>query len=133
MRRSVLVTTLFALTTTAPASAADEPPSLQGYGGLLETPTAFTHAPGSAHLLFTTQVDPRFRGRDMQTYALSVGFFRYLEGAGRVTEGAYNDLSLNVKLRLPLDLVLPQLPLAVAIGAQDLGGTGGSSHFRSRY
>jgi hypothetical protein len=118
-----------------PAAATDESASLQGYSGLLETPTAYTHAPGSAHFLYTTQVDPRFRGsQGMQTYALSLGFFRYLEGAGRITEVQgrnVNDLSLNLKLQLPLDLVLPGLPFAVAVGAQDLGSA--APHFRSKY
>jgi hypothetical protein len=137
MRRFGPVAALFALATSvAPAIADDEPSSLQGYSGLLETPTAFTHAPGSAHFLFTNQVDPRYRGlQGMQTYAVSGGFFRYLEGSGRVTEvpSRINDLSLSFKLRLPIDILLPRLPIAVAIGAQDLGGTSPTSYFRTRY
>jgi hypothetical protein len=135
--RLALVASLLVLATAgARASADDEPSSLQGYSGLLETPTGFTHAAGSAHFLFTNQVDPRYRGlQGMETYAISGGFFRYLEGSGRVTEvpSRINDLSLSFKLRLPIDLVLPRLPIAVAVGAQDIGGTSPSSFFRTKY
>lgn len=137
VRRLAIVALLSLLATPdAVASSVDEPVSLQGYSGLLETPTGFTHASGSAHFLFSNQVDPRFRGlQGMQTYAVSGGFFRYLEGTGRITEvpTRINDLSLSVKLRLPTDLLFPELPFAVAIGAQDLGGTSSSSFFRARY
>jgi hypothetical protein len=138
MLRAVLAA-LLALSPSRASAAVDEPLSLQGFSGLLDTPTAFTHAPGSAHLLFTNQLDPRFRSADaMRTYALSIGFFRYLEVGGRVSEtlpsnrpGAMRDLSFNAKLRLPLDLLFPGLPIAVAVGTQDEGGA--ATHFRTRY
>jgi hypothetical protein len=124
----------------SPATAADPAaggrPSLEGFTGQLTTPSAWTVAPGTGHLLFTDAEDPRFRDRGTaRTYALTLGLLRYTELAGRLTEvrpqPALRDLSFNVKLQVPLDLVAPRLPVALAVGGQDEGGA--ATHFATRY
>lgn len=126
--RAVLAGALLA----AEPVAAGDGPSLEGFSGQLTTPSAFTQAPGTAILLFTNS--PRLEPATTQTYVASFGFLRYLELAGRVTdvfpEGP-RDLSFNAKLQLPLDLVAPRLPVALAIGTQDEGGA--ASFFQTRY
>lgn len=121
-----------ALLSAAPA-AADNGPSLEGFSGQLRTPSAWAQAPGTAQLLFTNS--PRIEPFTTRTFVASFGFLRYLELAGRVTDVSYpegpRDLSFNAKLQLPLDLLAPRLPLALAIGTQDEGGA--SSFFQTRY
>lgn len=110
--------------------------SLQGYSGFLNVPTAWVHRQGSAHFLVTTQADPAFR-RSSQTrsYILSAGFLPYLEGGLRLSEAdapsGLQDLSLNLKLQLPLELLWPTVPFALAVGTQDEGGA--APNFRTRY
>jgi hypothetical protein len=120
------------------ATAADSGghPALEGFTGQLTTPSAWTIAPGTAHLLFTDSEDPRFRERGTtRTYALTLGLLRYAELSGRLTElrpqPALRDLSFNVKLQAPLDLVAPRLPIALAVGGQDEGGA--ATNFATRY
>ncbi len=116
---------------SAPAAAIAERLSLEGFTGYLSTPSAFSQEPGTAQLLFT---DARTRDlRPTRTWLLSVGWIRYLELGGRITDvpGRLTDLSLNLKLELPLDLLAPRLPVAVAVGAQDEGGA--APRFRTRY
>src|SRR3954470_18338299 len=74
---------------------ADEELSLEGFSGLINTPSAWTHADGSAHFLVTNQEDPRFRQfRRTRTYVVSAGFFRYVEVGARSTEVVRPDGSL---------------------------------------
>lgn len=148
--RALLLLALAAWLHPARASdATDELPSLQGYSGLLDTPSAWVHAPGSAHLLLTNEEDRRFHALDpstgepwpTRTFVISSGFLPYTEGHLRVTDvspsgGAVfrlRDLSFGAKLQLPLDLLWSGLPFALAIGTADEGGSSTSSYFRSRY
>jgi hypothetical protein len=135
--RAAAATTLaaFALSTAA-SEAAGGRPALEGFTGQLTTPSAWTIAPGTAHLLYTDAEDPRFRERGTtRTYALTLGLLRYTEISGRLTElrpqPALRDLSFNVKLQVPLDLLAPRLPIAFAIGGQDEGGA--ATNFATRY
>lgn len=128
---------LLAAATPALALGADEPLSLEGFSGLLHTPSAWVHAAGSAHLLGTEAADPRFWGGRSRTFVASLGLFRLVELGGRITDAhgpraRARDLSANLKLQLPLEwLARRPLPFAVAVGTQDEGGA--APHFRTRY
>ncbi|ABS25436.1 YjbH domain-containing protein [Anaeromyxobacter sp. Fw109-5] len=121
-----------ALLAGAPAFA-ENGPSLEGFSGQLMTPSAWVQTDGTAQLLFTNA--PRLEPSTTRTFVASFGFLRYLELAGRVTDVSSpkgpRDLSFNAKLQLPLELLSPGLPLALAIGTQDEGGA--SSYFQTRY
>ncbi len=66
-------------------------------------------------------------------YAITLGFLRYLEASAVDTDwvGAGSDLSANLKLQVPLDLIFPGIPVAFAAGGQSIGGT--ADHFRTWY
>jgi hypothetical protein len=132
--RTAGVAAALAASLATPAAALG--PSLEGFTGLLQTPTAWAIEQGTAHLLLTSAEDARWRERtSTRTYALTVGLLPYTELAGRITdvwpEPRIRDLSFNLKLQLPLDLVLPDLPVALAVGGQDEGGA--ATHFGTRY
>lgn len=132
--RSALLLLVLLAASSAIAQSLGEPLSLQGFSGGLNTPTAWTHGSGSAHLLYTNEEDPRYRtGKGTDIFAVSASPLRFLEAGMRLTEakGCCRDLSLNAKLQLPLQLLWPELPVAVAIGAQDFGGA--VPFFQTRY
>jgi hypothetical protein len=111
-------------------------PSLEGYTGQLTTPSAWTADEGAAHLLFTDAEDPRFRATSTaRAYALTAGLLGWVEAGGRLSEvwsdPRIRDLSFHLKLRLPLELLWPRVPVALAVGSQDEGGA--AANFRSRY
>jgi hypothetical protein len=110
--------------------------SLEGYSGLLHAPDALVQPRGTGTVLYTEVDDARWRNGQTHTAALTLGFLPYVEPAGRITEGrgpmtGNRDLSFNLKLQAPLDLLWPDLPVAVAVGTQDEGGA--SPYFRTRY
>src|SRR6185369_12815086 len=105
--------------------------SLQGFTGILNTPTAALTKEGHIYALFSDQKEnslrPRLKRED--SYMFSVGLFDLLEMGGRFTEapnysytsGGMRDLSVNFKLQVPFipkGEYIPQL----AVGIQDLGG-----------
>src|SRR6185369_13926077 len=105
--------------------------SLQGFTGILNTPTAALTKEGHIYALFSDQKEnslrPRLKRED--SYMFSVGLFDLLEMGGRFTEapnysyttGGMRDLSGNFKLQVPFipkGKYIPQL----AVGVQDLGG-----------
>lgn len=132
MTRYVRAALAGALLAAAPA-AAENGPSLEGFSGQLTTPSAWAQTPGTAQLLFTNA--PRVESMTTSTFVASFGFLRYVELAGRITDISFpegpRDLSFNAKLQLPLDLLAPRLPLALAVGTQDEGGE--SAYFQTRY
>lgn len=122
------------------AAEAQEHLAPEGYTGLLTTPTAWVQQQGEVQALLTNHSDPRFReGTSTATFALATGFLPYLELGFRLTDvnpsagGRFGirDLSLGAKLQLPLDLIAPGLPFALAVGANDEGGA--APFFRTRY
>lgn len=128
------VAVVVAWAAAATPALAQARPSLEGFTGQLATPSAWTAGEGTAHLLFTPADDTRFPGAESRRYALALGVLRWVEVGGRVTDvqGArVRDLSFGLKLRLPLDLLLPRAPVAFAVGSQDEGGA--ATNFRSRY
>ncbi len=105
--------------------------SLQGFTGILNTPTATLTSEGHIYTLYSDQKEnslrPQLKRED--SYMFSIGLFDLLEMGGRFTEapsysyinGGLRDLSANFKLQVPFiprGKYIPQL----AVGAQDLGG-----------
>lgn len=103
--------------------------NMQGMSGLLNVPDASVFEYGSATLAWDAQVDGRFsrnvnlndQGNDIN---FGVGFFPHVEFTGRNVTGRTttggSDLSFNVKLQLPWELLHG---LSFAIGEQDFGGS----------
>lgn len=109
--------------------------SLQGFSGILNTPTGYVQEIGTLEALYNNHEDlfGQKRPKSQDNYLFSVGFFNFAEIGGRLTEaeGIARDLSANAKLSTaPLTAQLPFKP-AIAFGIQDLGG--GSSFFNSTY
>ncbi len=131
--RGVRASACAALALSVAAVARAEPPpgaSLEGFTGYLATPSAWIAEPGTVSLL---AANARVEDRSAWIYAVTLGFLRWAEIAGRVTHPAdrFADLSFNFKLQVPLDLLAPGLPIAIAAGGQDVGGA--APHFRSWY
>ena len=110
--------------------------SLQGFSGILNTPTGHVQEVGSLDALYSNQTDSfRDRGtpRWQDNYLFSVGMFSFAEISGRLTNNnlGVRDLSGNFKFSSsPLTAHYPLSP-AVAVGMQDLGG--GAAFFRTTY
>lgn len=123
--------------------------ALQGFSGILNTPTGHVQNEGTFSALYSDQRD-HFRGETppwQDNYLFSVGMFNFAEIGGRLTE-VYSapklhgsgmisrnryarDLSANAKLSsAPFTAQLPFAP-TVALGIQDVGG--GASFFRTPY
>jgi hypothetical protein len=120
----------------SPASLA-----LQGFSGILNTPSAFVLPEGTLHLMYSDQVDTRWRhvpGFRQDNYHVAVGLFDFAEISGRLTSGPYSiygggvrDLSASVKFSTaPFTRDYPRFP-TLAVGIQDVGG--GASHLQSSY
>jgi len=119
-----------------PAFAADELTnfqSLNGYTGLINTPTAEVLNKGLIDIGYNNQLD--FKGRfyeDGHNYIFSAGLFDGLEVSGLIAANSMNDnmfhsegrgqlrdLSFNAKYQIPY---IPKNWFTVAIGAKDIGG-----------
>lgn len=127
----------FSLQLTPPCRAAEfsPAPSLQGFTGLLNTPSALVTPEGRLDALFTNQIEDKWRGSTprQENYLFSIGLFPFMELGGRVTEAprVARDLSGNIKLSTaPLFADSPLLPV-IAVGVQDIGG--GSPFLRTVY
>ena len=106
--------------------------SLEGFTGILNTPTAEVTRQGHVSALYSNQREESLRGtvRFEDSYLFSIGLFDCLEVGGRATEappsvrkGGLRDLSGNFKLRVPFIPRGGYLP-QVAIGMQDAAGGG---------
>ena len=109
--------------------------SLQGFSGILNTPSGHVQKEGSLELLYSNQRDYFKRGTPpwQDNYLLSVGMFSFAEIGGRLTEipGFTRDLLANAKFSsAPFTAHLPFSP-SVALGIQDIGGR--ISLFRTTY
>lgn len=108
---------------------------LQGYSGVLNTPSAHVTEEGWFYGLYTNQTEDMWRKktRFQDNYLFSVGLFNFLELGGRFFEAPKvgRDLSAQVKITsAPLTKNYPLLPV-IAAGIQDIGG--GATLIRSRY
>ncbi|MFZ4857253.1 MAG: YjbH domain-containing protein [Desulfuromonadaceae bacterium] len=110
--------------------------SLQGYSGILNTPTGHVQEVGTIAALYSKQKDvfglrtaPR-----QENYLVSVGLFNFAEVGGRLTDAqslGIRDLSANAKVTTaPFTAHLPFAPV-LALGMQDMGG--GSTFLRTTY
>ncbi|MBI2353622.1 MAG: YjbH domain-containing protein [Deltaproteobacteria bacterium] len=109
--------------------------SLQGFTGILNTPSAHVTQEGDFYALYTNQKENNWRKRVpfQDNYLFSVGMFNFIEIGGRFFEapGAGRDLSANVKVTsAPLTRDYPLLPV-IAAGMQDIGG--GAKFFQTKY
>lgn len=109
----------------------------QGFTGLINTPNARVMKEGDITLHYDNQFDNCLRAYDYKkkshgndNYIFGVGFFRYMEVQGRLSEtsGYHRDLSGNIKFQLPFKhKYLPK----IAIGGQDIGSA--SNHYGNYY
>jgi hypothetical protein len=108
--------------------------SLQGYTGILNTPSAAVTPEGALDIGFSNQIESKWRARTSRqdNYAFSLGLFSLLEIGGRIIEApkVARDLSANIKLTMPFIPTTPYWP-KFAVGIQDLGG--GSRFLQNRY
>lgn len=110
--------------------------SLQGFTGILNTPSAHVSSEGNIHLIYSDQHENIWRS-DQQNrqdnYLMSLGLFNFFELGGRLTEapGRARDLSASIKASSEQMTRGHALWPVVAVGIQDVGG--GANLLRSRY
>ncbi len=110
--------------------------SLQGFTGILNTPSAHVTKEGDFYALYANQKENSWRdGTSFQdNYLFSVGFFSFFELGGRLTSASdigIRDLSANVKLTSePFFRKYLYIPV-LALGIQD--ASGGASYFKTKY
>ncbi len=110
--------------------------SLQGYTGILNTPSAYVTQEGFFDGLYSNQRESMWRNKTshQDNYLFSVGAFSVAEVGGRFTEApeaVVRDLSANIKLSTePFFRKSPFVPVFAA-GYQDVGGA--LSQLRNRY
>ena len=110
--------------------------SLQGFTGVLNTPSAYVTEEGWMYALYSDQKESQWRKKTpyQDNYLLSFGVFNFIELGGRFFKApkiAKGDLSASLKLTsAPLTWNLPLVPV-LAAGIQDLGG--GNALLRTKY
>jgi len=145
-RLSVLLVAAMLLIFTSEVNAAssgllpDTPPrvslALQGFSGILNTPTGHVQELGTLALLYSNQKDVfgQTTPSRQDNYMVSIGLFNFAEIGGRLSEaapGIARDLSANAKITsAPLTTQLPFKPV-LALGIQDIGG--GATFLRTTY
>jgi len=117
--------------------------SLQGFSGILNTPTGHVQEKGTFDALYSNQKDTfpslsQFSWQD--NYLFSVGMFSFAEIGGRLTNTANSSLNEGFRVRhLSTTAKLSTAPLtarfrfspALAVGIQDMGG--GTHFLRTSY
>lgn len=116
--------------------------SLQGFTGIINTPSAEVTTASDVDLQFNNQLESQFVRKypNERNFIFSLGILPHVELGGRLASrvdssksrgyivGGERDLSGNIKLQLPWQpSYLPHL----AVGVQDFGG--GAPQFRSKY
>ena len=117
--------------------------ALQGFSGILNTPSAFVLPEGTLQFMYSDQVDTRWRqipGFRQDNFHVAVGLFDFAEISGRLTSGPFSlygegvsvrDLSASAKFSTaPFTRDYPTFP-ALAVGIQDMGG--GARNLQNRY
>lgn len=109
--------------------------SLQGYTGILNTPSAHVTDEGWLYALYTNQEESKWRQSTtyQDNYLVSVGMFNFLELGGRLFEAPRvgRDLSANLKITTaPLSKKFPLMPV-LAVGVQD--ASGGAQFMQTKY
>jgi hypothetical protein len=100
--------------------------SLQGYTGILNTPSAHITDEGSFYALYSNQEESKWRQKTpyQDNFLFSVGFLNFVELGGRFFESpkAGRDLSANVKISSASLTRDNSLIPVIAVGVQDPGG-----------
>ncbi|MFZ4857109.1 MAG: YjbH domain-containing protein [Desulfuromonadaceae bacterium] len=109
--------------------------SLQGFTGILNTPSAHVTDEGWLFALYTNQEESKWRKKAtyQDNYMVSVGMFNFLELGGRLFEAPRvgRDLSAHFKITsAPLSKHNPLMPV-FAFGMQDVGG--GAVFLKTKY
>ncbi len=105
--------------------------SLQGYTGIMNTPTANVQKEGTMGFWYAKQRDSSYPYQHEENYLFSLGIFSFLEAGGRVatslSPSSNNDVSAQFKFSTApfTPKKYPWIP-TFAVGAQDVGG---SAHF----
>jgi hypothetical protein len=129
---------IFALPCSAAAADFHNALSLQGFTGILNTPTAFVTDEGKGYALYSNQIENNWRNsaRTQDNYLFSIGLYDHVEIGGRLVDApgsSIRDLSFNAKIQIPFipkDSLLPQL----AVGVQDISsGSGVANRLKTWY
>jgi hypothetical protein len=110
--------------------------SLQGYTGIMNTPTANVQKEGTFGFWYAKQRDHIYPNQHQDNYLFSTGFFSFIETGGRVAVGLSpstgNDLSAQFKITTApfTPKKYPWLP-SLAFGMQDVGGQ--SNFYQTTY
>jgi hypothetical protein len=122
MKRGLLAL-LFVLPAIANANQ-EASSSLQGYSGLINTPTAQLFDSGNFHFQYSNQTEIKGAYQSTPNFHFGLGLWDFIEISGR--NAAYtdsmnggSDLSANFKLGIPY---IPKDWFSLAIGIQDIGG-----------
>jgi hypothetical protein len=119
----------------APPSLFHSGLSLQGFTGILNTPSAHVTREGDFYALNTNQKESKWREKVpfQDNYFFNVGIFSFIELGGTLFEapGVNRDLSANVKFTSePLFRKYRYAPV-FAVGIQDISG--GASFLKTKY
>lgn len=110
--------------------------SLQGFTGILNTPSAHVTREGDFYALYSNQKESNWRDRTryQDNYFFNVGMFSIAEIGGRLTwapEVGAQDISANFKFTSePFFKKYPYVPV-LALGMED--ASGGASFFETKY
>ncbi len=139
-----IVLTLVVCMFPLPSTAFEFPPrershsglSLQGYTGILNTPSAHLTCEGSFYGMYSNQKESKWRERTsyQDNFFFSVGFFSIAEIGGKLMHApgvGATDLSANFKISsAPFFSKYPYLPV-LAFGMEDVGG--GAKYLQTKY
>ncbi|WP_143870057.1 YjbH domain-containing protein [Catenovulum sediminis] len=122
--------------TSTSSNASSSPyvtPSLQGFGGYFNTPSAYSFGGGQGVFMYSNQTERLGSYRTTPNFHFAAGLWDNLEVSGRNaayedTTSKSSDLSANIKFALPY---IPENWFKLAVGIQDLGGA--ANHFDSKY
>jgi len=126
-------------TLCAPAAASEQPfhngLSLQGFTGILNTPSAHVTREGDFYALNTNQKESKWRDRVpfQDNYFFNIGLFSFIELGGTLFEapGVNRDLSANVKFTSEPFFRTYRYAPVFAAGIQDISG--GASFLKTKY
>ncbi|MCU4676320.1 YjbH domain-containing protein [Catenovulum sp. 2E275] len=108
-------------------------PSLNGYGGYFNVPTAFTLQEGYGSVIKSNLTEKGGQYRDTPNFQFGVSLWQSVELSTRIsayeddTDGS-SDLSANIKVQIPF---IPDDWFKLAVGVQDLGGA--ANHYDARF
>lgn len=131
----LLSTGIGLLIATTPALANEQPivqPSLNGYGGYFNVPSAYNLQEGYGSIIYSTLTE-RGGYKDTPNYQFGVSLWESVELSTRLSaytqdSSGSSDLSANVKMQIPF---IPDDWFKLAVGIQDLGGA--ANHYDAKF